>query len=231
MTKVNALKKVAVALGYGSDVKEYKGETVAAVLKELAVKMNITSSTCHIKESTVAEILNYIADNYGSEEKEPYDLIVNETHANVTVKRKNKIISAGSDILYNGDELTITAEGAEGYDLSTLTVNGETFVSGNKVTVNGHKITIAASGSIKTFDLGREATNCTIAVTKDGQAVDDGENALEFGDEIVITATANEGYAMSSLKVNGEDFVSGETYTVAEDVAIVGAAEAEEVTE
>ena len=77
--KVDALKKLAVALGFGSDVSDYKGETVVAVLKEMAVKMECTSDVDCIHVHDTTRLLNFIADNYGSEEKEPYDLIETKT--------------------------------------------------------------------------------------------------------------------------------------------------------
>ena len=154
-------------------------------------------------------------------------MVITDTNATVSVKRKGKAISEGTDILYNGDELTIEAEGAEGYDVTTLTVNGEDIESGDKITVSG-KVTIVATGTLKTFDLERTVTDCTIAVTKGGQAVSDGEDVLTYGDVLTITASVEEGYEMKSLKVNGEDFVSGETLTVDGDVEIIGVAEAEE---
>lgn len=144
---LNALKKVAVALGFGSSVSEYTGNDVVCVLKEMAVKMECAESVNDIKGYTVDQVLNYIADNYGQEEKEPFDLAITPTHATVTVKRKGKTISAGSDILYNGDKLTITATAEEGYDLTTLTVNSETIESGDVFTVSGHNVTIVATGT------------------------------------------------------------------------------------
>lgn len=143
--KTDALKKLAVALGYGSAVSEYTGTTVTYVLKEIAVKMQCAPSVDNIRETGIVGILNYIADNYDTEEKEPYDLTVTKTHATVTVKRKGKTISPASDILYNGDKLTITAEADEGYELTTFTVNGEDIDSGDTVTVDGHHIAIIAT--------------------------------------------------------------------------------------
>ena len=69
MNKVEVLKKLAVALGYGSDVSDYTGKTVAKVLKEIAVEMGVATSTDDIEVNTIAGVLNYIADNY--EEEEP----------------------------------------------------------------------------------------------------------------------------------------------------------------
>lgn len=147
MTKVEALKKMLVAFGYGSNVSEYSGNTVATVLKEFAVKAECAVKVGDIKTYDIVGIMNYIVNNKGSEEHEPFDLTITDTNATVAVKRKNKTVSEGSDILFNGDVLTITATVAEGYDLTTLTVNGTTIESGDKVTVNGHNITIVATGT------------------------------------------------------------------------------------
>lgn len=223
--KTEALKKVLVALGHGSSVSDYTSDTTAGVLKELAVELECAPSVGDIRKTGIADVLEFIADNYGSEEKEPYNLAITKTNATVTVKRGGKNVPAGADKLYNGDKLVITAEGSTGYDLTTLTVNGTAIESGDTFTVNGHNVTIAAEGTLQTFDLERAETECTIAVTKGGEAVSDGEGVLSYGDEITITATAGEGKEITSLKVNGEDFTSGETLTVKNDVSIVGVAE------
>lgn len=219
--KTDAIKRACVALGFGSAVSEYTGQSVVDVLKELAVQAECAPTVADIKATGVVGILNFIADNKGSEEHEPYDLSITQTHATVTVKRNGKTISAATDILYNGDKLTIEAEAAGGYELTTLAVNGTDIESGDVFTVNGHNVAIVATGEIKTFDLTVENTDCTVAVTKGGEAVSPAEDALTYGDEIVITASVAEGYELTSLKVNGEDFVSGESLAVNDDVAIV----------
>lgn len=145
--KTDALKRVLVALNHGSDVSEYTSNTEAGVLKELAVKLECAASVGEIQVNATADVLNYIADNYGSEEKEPYNLARTETHATVTVKRNGKAVTDGADKLYNGDKLTITAEAAEGYEITTLTVNGTAIESGDVFTVNGHNVTIVATGT------------------------------------------------------------------------------------
>lgn len=223
MTKVDSLKKMLVAFGYGSDVSDYSGITVATVLKEFAVKAECATSVKDIKKYDISSILTYIADNYSSEEHEPFDLEVTETNVTVTVKQKNKVITPGDDVLYKGN-ITITAEPDEGYDLTTLTANETDIESGDKVTVDGN-VEIVATATLKTFDLARTATECTISVTKGGEAVLDGEGALSYGDEITITATAGESKEMKTLTVNGETFTSGETLTVDGDITIIGTAE------
>lgn len=149
--KTNALIKTAVALGFGS-ASDYKGKTVVAVLKEIAVNAECAATVNDIPYNSIVGVLNYIADNYGTEEKEPFDLTVTPTNATVTVKRRNKNVAAGADILYNGDKLKITVEPDEGYEVSTLTVNGEDIESGDTITVNGHNITIVATGTEQTTE-------------------------------------------------------------------------------
>lgn len=223
MTKVDALKKMLVAFGYGSNVSDYSGITIATVLKEFAVKAECATKTDDIKTYDIVGIMNYITANKGSEEHEPFDLEVTETNTTVTVKQKNKVITPGDDVLYKGN-MTVTAAPDEGYELDTLTVNETAIESGDKVTVNGN-VEIVATATLKTFDLARTATECTISVTKGEEAVLDGEGALSYGDEITITATAGEGKEMKTLTVNGEAFTSGETLTVDGDITIVGTAE------
>lgn len=225
--KIEALRKIFVAFGYGSAVSEYKAETVVGALKELAVKAEITGSVTNIRTKTVAETLKWIADNKGSEIKEPYDLTESKTHATVVYKLNGKTVTAGADLLYNGDKLKVTATPDEGYDLTTLTANGDDIESSDTLIVDGEGVAIVATGTLKTFDLGRTATDCTVAVTKGGNAVSDGTDVLSYGDEVVITATAGDGYTLKTLTVNGEAFESGETLTVDDDVVIVATAEAD----
>lgn len=142
ITKVEALKKVAVALGYGSDVSEYTGNTVACVLREMAVKMECAKSPESIRAHSVAEVLDYIAENFGNETKEPYRLSVTADNGRVSIKRNGIALSSGDDILYNGDVLTITAKPDTGYKVTSLLVNHEAFESGNTVTVNGEAVVI-----------------------------------------------------------------------------------------
>ena len=68
--------------------------------------------------------------------------------------------------------------------------------------------------------------HCSVAVTKGGVAVTPGENAIEAGDVLTITATAAEGYQMKTLTVGGNSFTSGNTVTVSGDVTVVATSEA-----
>lgn len=76
-----------------------------------------------------------------------------------------------------------------------------------------------------TYKLAVTATECTVVVAgADSNPITPGDDALEAGDVITITATANQDHTMESLTVNGSAFTSGETHTVSGDVTIVGSA-------
>ena len=145
--KILALRKVFVAFGYGSAVSEYEAETVVGTLKEFAVKAEITSSVSNIRSNSIAGVLKWIADNKGSETKEPYDLTETKTHATVTYKKNGKTVTAGADMLYDGDKLKVTAVADEGYELTTLTANGDDIESGDTLTVDGEAIAIVATAT------------------------------------------------------------------------------------
>lgn len=146
-TIADGMKKVAVALGYGSSVNEYVGDNIADVLRQIAVKMECAATTAVIASDDIGDILDYIAANYGNESVEPYDLTVTKTHATVTIKRGGKTISAGKDVLRNGDKLKITATADTDYTLTTLTANGDSIDSGDEITVDGEGVTIVATGT------------------------------------------------------------------------------------
>ena len=80
-----------------------------------------------------------------------YTLSVTGTNASVTVKRANRTITSGTEI-YVDDVLKITATAASGYELSTLTVNGVSFTSGQTYTVQGNT-TIVAVAKAKVTDI------------------------------------------------------------------------------
>ena len=145
--KITALRKMLVAFGYGSSVTDYTSETVVGTLKEFAVLAEITSSVANIRANSIAGVIKWIADNKGSEVKEPYDLTESKTKATVTYKLNGKTVTAGTDLLYNGDKLKVTATADEGYELTTLTANGEDIESGDTLVIDGEGIAIVATAT------------------------------------------------------------------------------------
>ncbi len=109
------------------------------------------------------------------------------------------------------------------------TVTTFTPVEEELVTESTHQITMSAKSSvdayfkeIERFDLTVPANleHGSIVVERAGQQVIPGDDALAFGDVITISATAEDGYLLTSLLVNGEEFASGESLTVKGDVSI-----------
>ena len=122
-----------------------------------------------------------------------------------------------------GTSITVTATPDEGYELETLTVGGKTFTSGESYVVEANTEIEATFAEVPPtmYTVSWTADNCDITVeTTDGTTVENGGEVAE-GTELTITATAADGYELESLTVNGDDFESGTTWTVAGDVTIV----------
>lgn len=144
--KITALRALFAAFGYGP-ASDYSSNSVAGTLKEFAVKAEVVSSTKKIRAKTMAEVLEWIVKNKGSETHEPFDLTESKTHATVTYKLNGNTITAGNDVLYNGDVLVVTAEADTGYEITTLTANGDDIESGDDIVINGEGIAIVATAT------------------------------------------------------------------------------------
>lgn len=70
-------------------------------------------------------------------------------------------------------------------------------------------------------DLDIDTQKCSVELTVGGAPV----QSLKYADTATITATADTGYTLTSLKVNGEAFTSGSTLTVNGDIVIEAVAE------
>lgn len=143
--KVEAIKSCAVALGFASATTDFNGKSTTAVLKELAVMLECAETIGAVGGYSATDVLEYIAKNYGEDDNPPYALSVTASGATVQVKRGNKVLSQGDDVLNDGDKITITATAEEGKTLTVLTVNGEDFASGSKHTVNGAVAIVATA--------------------------------------------------------------------------------------
>ena len=117
------------------------------------------------------------------------------------------------------DTLTISA-----VPLSNNKVKARTTANTPATVFNGWYGSVWLPSGAAAYDLAVSETACTIVVTKNGTVINEGTDVLVTGDVITVTATADEGKSMSALTLNGADFTSGSTHTVAGDVTIVGAA-------
>ena len=149
-----------------------------------------------------------------------YDLVVNAgAHTTVSITKNGSPVTAGKNVLTDGDTITVVATPAGGYKLDKFTINGVRADSGDTVVV--HSNVVVEVSAIAVYDLAVTTSNATVSVTSGGEAVSAGEGVLTSGETIVISAVANEGYRITSLQVNGEDFVSGNSLVVSADVSVV----------
>ena len=148
--------------------------------------------------------------------------ITQGTHTTITVKRNGSTITSGTAI-YDGDVLTITFGVDTGYNLSTHTVNGSTFTSGNTHTVSGD-VKVVSSATAKQYTLSMSQGANTSVVVKRGTTTLSSGATVYYGDQLVITFNAATGYSLATHTVNGSTFTSGNTHTVTGNVSVAATA-------
>lgn len=173
-----------------------------------------------------------------------YTVTINSvSNGTLTVTRPNPLNTGGSPItVNNGDQvpfntvLSITATPSDNtYELKALTVNSSNFTSGNIHTVTDN---VTVSATFKKIEY-------TVNVTKTGEGellitypnpnipgkshTVNNEDKVAVNTELTITATPASGYKLKMLTVNGGNFASGSTHTVADNVTVEATFEAESV--
>lgn len=112
-----------------------------------------------------------------------------------------------------GQTITITTIPNEGYVLQEIKLNGQTF-SGTSFTMPAHNVTIGAIFKAIEYTVTTESvSNGTLSV--------DVTKATK-GTTVTVTATANKGYKLASITVNGSA-ISGNTFTMPAGDVTVGA--------
>lgn len=146
-----------------------------------------------------------------------FDVTITQPAAGGTVEVKNGTEAIASGKFQQGTVFTITATPADAnHELVAIKVNGEaiTAVDGvYSVTVNAAVEITAEFKEIKNVTVTIAAVeNGKVEVKKGADAVADNA-VLRDGDVLTITATANAGYKVSAIKVNGTA-LTGKTYTI-----------------
>lgn len=224
----------------------YNGSSLHRLLESHAVNDSNVTYTLKYKQNNVsttfkARMLSYTHSNPvgGFQQvtavfarasvdsiQESFVLTINPAaHSTITVTREGVALSSG-DLVYAGDVLRVSSTAATGYTLTSLTVNGVAIESGKTYTVNTNEpngvnvMNTVRSGTVQTFVLSVSAAlGSTITVTKDNTPLQNG-SIIQEGDVIKIIATPKTGYDITSLKVNGSNFTSGNTLTVSGDVSV-----------
>ena len=119
------------------------------------------------------------------------------------------------DAVKFGTELTITADPAEGYELTKLTANDKNVLDTKKVVVNEDMI-IRAIFSKKTFKVSLEKHgNGTLRAV----GADD-LNAVPYGTELTIVATPDEGSELTALVAGGINIIETKKVTIKKETII-----------
>ena len=178
-------------------------------------------------DETVAMLKHILTVAKDDQQSRKYDLTLDKTGTcTVTYQVNGESASAGANVLKYGDKLKITVTAGTGYTITKLQVNGKNYTSGTEITVDTD-IAVTVISTLNTYDLSVTADeHCSVAVTKGGEAVTAGEDAISYGDVLTITATADEDYQIATLTVNGDAFTSGSTVTVSGNVTVVATSEA-----
>ena len=178
-------------------------------------------------DETVGMLKHILELAKDDQQSRKYDLTLDKTGTcTVAYQVNGESASAGANVLKYGDKLKITVTAGTGYTITKLQVNGKNYTSGTEITVDTD-IAVTVISTLNTYDLSVTADeHCSVAVTKGGEAVTAGEDAISYGDVLTITATASEGYQIATLTVNGDAFTSGSTVTVSGNVAVVATSEA-----
>ena len=102
------------------------------------------------------------------------------------------------------DTVTVTVTPDTGYELETLTVDGETTkniaVTGNKFTMPAENVTVTAT--FKEIQTAPTEYDIAYATAQHGSV--DGVKKSEAAKEITLTVTPDEGYELEALTVDGE---------------------------
>lgn len=137
------------------------------------------------------------------------------------------VIGHGATIYY-GDTLNIEYTIGAGCTILVHTINGSTFTSGTNYTVTS-AVTVRTTASVNSFILSINAgPNSSVIVNrtsspKQGAAqgyLSDGVTVY-YGDVLSVSFNTSTGYNINAHTLNGNEFVSGISHTVTEDVSVV----------
>lgn len=150
-----------------------------------------------------------------------FDLAVVGNHMTLAVVDGEIEYIAGANVLPLGAEVVITATNDVGYEVTGITVNGEPFNNGDTLVVSTNtEIEVFVAELSHDLTITKDA-NCTVTVMYGENELVAGEDIIPNSAELVITATADSGYSIASLTVNGTAFTSGESIVATDDIAIV----------
>ena len=150
-----------------------------------------------------------------------FDLTLDKTGACTVAYTVNGVsASAGANVLKYGDKLVITVTASTGSTITKLKVNNKNYTSGTEITVDTD-IAVEVVSTLNTYDLTiTPADHTSITVTRGGTEVHAGHDKISYGDTLLVSATADEGYQITALTINDVDYVGDQTVTVTGNVTV-----------
>jgi len=141
--------------------------------------------------------------------------------ANGTLEVKNGIapITSG-DQIEEGTVLTVSATADQGYRLDSIKAGDIKVTNGGTFTVTKATVVTAFVSQIPSFVITiNQPANGTLEVKEGSNVIATGTPVLE-GTVLTVSATANTGYKLDSIKVGNAKVVNGGTFTVTEAVTV-----------
>lgn len=124
-------------------------------------------------------------------------------------------------VIYYGDVLKISFSAGTGYNLTSHTVNGSSFTSGNTLTVSA-AVSVSATATLKSYTLTISSdVHAVVTVMRGSTALNSGDSINHF-DVLTVTVSPQSGWKVSAADINGTA-ISPETavsHTVSGNVTI-----------
>lgn len=156
-----------------------------------------------------------------------YSLSINQgTGSIVSVTRGSESLSDGS-LISNGESLRVTFTATLGYSLTSHTVNGTEFVSGNTYSVSGNVSVISTATALSYVLTISQGSNTSVSVNRTESLYGGGNQGylnngaiIYYGDKLSISYSGNTGYTVTTHTINDGSFDSGIEYTVYQAITI-----------
>jgi len=185
----------------------YRVDSIMAGTKKVAADGTFTVT----EAVTVTAIISQI----------PKHAITFANPANGTLEVKNGIapITSG-DQIEEGTVLTVSATVDQGYRLDSIKAGDVKVTNGGTFTVTKATVVTAFVSQIPSFVITiNQPANGTLEVKEGSNVIATGTPVLE-GTVLTVSATANTGYKLDSIKVGNVKVANGGTFTVTEAVTV-----------
>ena len=185
----------------------YRVDSIMAGTKKVAADGTFTVT----EAVTVTAIISQI----------PKHAITFANPANGTLEVKNGIVPITSgDQIEEGTTLTVSATADQGYRVDSIKAGDVKVTNGGTFTVTKATVVTAFVSQIPSFVITiNQPANGTLEVKEGSNVIATGSPVLE-GTVLTVSATANTGYKLDSIKVGSVKIANNGTFTVTEAVTV-----------